>query len=297
VRIALGNTGSKTTIHKMLRQLDEEDAVVVPDISVALQALVAQLAEQLRAEAEATLQSGQSRLAELEAEQAKRIAAFRTEADAAARACQTLQCELDQERRARSNTAEVLQAESIARHTAEQQVRDLLERLAENEQHRTSLEDKHRHAREALEHFRQAAKDQREREERRHEAEVQQLRSELYAARQEAIGKQEEASRLNLDAARLVAELAAVQRALFAEQQSARSLEIKLDQMSSYERQCLALTAQLEERKEWQSRLEEQLERTKQDAESMRTTVAAAQQELARSRGARSAAKGGKQRK
>jgi hypothetical protein len=284
VRIALGNTGSKTTIHKMLRQLDEEEGSATPNISEALQSLVSQLAGQLQAEADATLEQGQARLAELETKQNSLLAASRAEAEAAAAAMRALQLELDQERQAHLRTAASLQTEAIARHTAEQQVRDLQERLAENEQHRVSLEDKHRHAREALEHYRQSAQEQREREARRHETQVQQLRAELHEAQQTALGKQEEASRLNLDAARLVAELASAQRALYTEQQSARSLEIKLDQMRGFENQCVALTAQLEERREWQVRFEKQLEQVRQDADTVRGMLASSQEELAQTK-------------
>lgn len=39
--------------------------------------------------------------------------------------------------------------------------------MAENEAHRVSLEDKHTHARQALQHYRQAAKDQRDQDQRR----------------------------------------------------------------------------------------------------------------------------------
>lgn len=115
---------------------------------------------------------------------------------------------------------------------------------------------------------------------RRHEAEVQQLRSELRDAQQAAIGKREEVSRLNLDAARLVAELAGAHRELYTEQQKGRSLEIKLDQMRGFESQCVALTAQMEERKEWHALLEKQLEQARTDGESARRALSSAQQEL-----------------
>jgi hypothetical protein len=54
-----------------------------------------------------------------------------------------------QEKQSHSQTHDLLQKETITRHTLEQQVADLKERLVENEAHRLSLEEKHRHAREA----------------------------------------------------------------------------------------------------------------------------------------------------
>lgn len=59
VRVALGNTGSKTTIHKYLKELDEEagggNGRGHASVSGALQDLVVRLAAQLHAEADARL--------------------------------------------------------------------------------------------------------------------------------------------------------------------------------------------------------------------------------------------------
>ena len=58
VRVALGNTGSKTTIHRYLKELEEEEGQGVGAkvaISEALQDLVARLAGRLHEEAEAVV--------------------------------------------------------------------------------------------------------------------------------------------------------------------------------------------------------------------------------------------------
>lgn len=57
VRVALGNTGSKTTIHKYLKELDEEEGGSARrgGISAALQELVERLAARLQAEADGSL--------------------------------------------------------------------------------------------------------------------------------------------------------------------------------------------------------------------------------------------------
>ena len=58
VRVALGNTGSKTTIHRYLKELEEEEGQGVGAkiaVSDALQDLVARLAERLHAEADALI--------------------------------------------------------------------------------------------------------------------------------------------------------------------------------------------------------------------------------------------------
>ncbi len=54
VRIELGNTGSKTTIHKYLKEIETEEGLTAKpsSLSDALQTLVASLAERLRHEAD-----------------------------------------------------------------------------------------------------------------------------------------------------------------------------------------------------------------------------------------------------
>jgi chromosome segregation ATPase len=94
--------------------------------------------------------------------------------------------------------------EFIARHTAEQHVASLKERLAENETHCLSLEEKHTHAREALEHYRQSIREQRDQDQHRHELQVQQLQAEMRQLRQGLVVKQEEVTRLIQEGVRLI---------------------------------------------------------------------------------------------
>ena len=64
VRSALGDTGSKTTIHKYLKELEEEEGggVNTASISTALQDLVGRLAARLQEEAEETLVKARAEL-------------------------------------------------------------------------------------------------------------------------------------------------------------------------------------------------------------------------------------------
>ncbi|WP_426161615.1 DNA-binding protein [Pseudoduganella sp. R-34] len=283
VRIELGNTGSKSTIHKMLRQLEEEEAESEPlNVSHALHTYIEQLSSQLQRETGDVLERERACLAEAAAEQAKMVASATARATAAEAQVQQLQAELERERSAHRLTVQALQEERIARHTSEQKATDLQIRLEENEAHRLSLEEKHRHARESLEHFRQAAHDQRLLETHRHESEIQQLRADLRTTQHIASGKQEEVSRLNLEAANLVAELSASQRAHYAEQQIVRSLEIRLDKMRGLESQCVALTAQLEERKEWQVLFETRFDQMQEECDAVRRTLITTQLEFER---------------
>ncbi|MGH8790292.1 MAG: DNA-binding protein [Cupriavidus necator] len=209
IRIALGNTGSKTTIHRYLKELEEEDEASLTrtgSLSDAIQDLVARLAARLHEEAQAVVdqqvasaatqrQQGQAEIAKLAGELAT-VRTQLTEAHAA----------LASEQAAHADTQTALQARWLDVERLTQQVRDLTERLAEHEGFRQSLEEKLRHAHEALEHYRTASREQREQEARRHEQQVQQLQAELRQANQTLMVKQNEITQLNKDNARLVAE-------------------------------------------------------------------------------------------
>ncbi|MNJ56709.1 hypothetical protein D3C77_522690 [compost metagenome] len=69
-----------------------------------------------------------------------------------------------------------------------------------------SLEEKHAHARDAMEHYRNAIKEQREQDQRRHETQLQQLQHELLQLQQTMMVRQDELTRLNRDNERLLGE-------------------------------------------------------------------------------------------
>ncbi|TDF62211.1 hypothetical protein [Cupriavidus sp. L7L] len=137
--------------------------------------------------------------------------------------------------------------------------RDLKERLAENEAHRRSLEEKHQHAREALDHYRQAVKDQRDQDQRRHEQQLQQLQAELRQAQQTIVVKQEEVTRLNQEGARLVAELSHTRQALQQAQEFSRRQGQQLEALQSIEQRNGALAVQLADKDAHAQALQEQL--------------------------------------
>lgn len=262
VRIALGNTGSKTTIHKYLKELDEEDGGAgarKASISEALQDLVERLAARLQDEANTQIDMLRTEHADKERQHAAMLATARQEIDRQCDQLQRLETVLQQERDAHSRTREAMQQETITRHTAEQQAADLQERLAENELHRQSLEEKHRHAYEALAHYRQSVKEQRDQDQRRHEQQVQQVQAELRQAQQAVVVKQEEVTRLNQDGVRLVAELTHTRQAQHESQENSRRLAQKLEGLQAMEQRAITLEAQLCERNAQVQLLTEQL--------------------------------------
>lgn len=229
IRTELGNTGSKTTIHRYLKELEEEEGAgggAKIAVSEAIQELAGRLAARLHEEAD-------ERIAAMAAESAAQLAQCREQLAQTAAQAEVCQQQLQQvgqtlaaEQQAHAATREALQAAQLRDGQQQQQIVGLQERLAENQAHRASLEEKHQHAREALEHYRQSVKEQRDQEQRRHEQQVQQLQAELRTLGQTLIVKQDELTRLYQDSARTGAELLAASRALRQlEQESARQAQ------------------------------------------------------------------------
>lgn len=207
VRIELGNTGSKTTIHRYMKELEASaPAIASHALSDTLGRYVQQVAEQLREEAEARVIEAQALFDEQmtrvqvqlqEARQALADAHQREQIQASALQAQSEQLE---------TALASLQAEQLRGATLNQSVAQLQERMADKDEHIRSLEDKHRNARDALEHYRSASREQRDQDQRRHEAQVQQLQVELRQLQQGMVVRQEELTRAHRDNERLLTE-------------------------------------------------------------------------------------------
>lgn len=251
VRAELGNTGSKTTIHRYLKELEEEEGAGFGRgvaVSEAIQDLVGRLAQRLHEEAEARISELQARHAEQLAQRDEEKASLKQEADGFSAQLQRTEVALQAEQTAHDETRKTLQDATVSNAQHAQQVVDLKERLAENEAHCQSLEDKHRHAREALEHYREAAKEQREQEQRRHEQQVQQLQAELRTLNQTLIVKQNELTHAYQDAARTGTELVATRKELRRSEQQAEKTGQARDELQSRVTHLAANVATLTER-------------------------------------------------
>lgn len=202
VRVALGNTGSKTTIHRYLKELEEEDGQGLGAkiaVSDALKDLVALLAQRLHAEAEIVVAQAQERFqAELH-ERTQALELARQEADGLSAQLQRTETLLQTEREAGEAARSHLASRTTELAQLEERTAGLTARLAEHESHARSLEQKHEHAREALEHYRTSVKDQREQEQRRHEHQVQELQVALRQANEALTTKNHDLVQLNRD--------------------------------------------------------------------------------------------------
>ncbi|TPG73718.1 DNA-binding protein [Pseudomonas mandelii] len=209
VRIELGNTGSKTTIHRYLKEIEDVDPrprASRERLSDELTELVAGLLDRMTEEGGEALTHAQRRFDEQRIELEQKLDVLNTE-------LASLQREVDSQKGALALQAEELQicqtslqAELTRNARLSQNCGDLEIRVQEKDEQIRSLEEKHLHSREALEHYRNAVKEQRDQEQRRHEGQVQQVQVELRQLQQTLMLKQDELTRLNRDNERLLSE-------------------------------------------------------------------------------------------
>lgn len=289
VRVELGNTGSKTTIHKYLKELEEEEGIAQQprSISAALQEMVERLASQLQAEADERVSAAReevravtARMEQALAEANAANADLSTRLDLAGKA-------LIAARAAHESSRDECQQQAVALRALEVRTTALQERLEENEQHRLSLEDKHQHARAALEHYRSAAKEQREQDQRQHEQQLQTVQAELRQLRQELIVKQTEITRVNQEGVRLVADLSHARQAMVEQQALADRREQQIESLQQVvvakqvlETQLLANGEALSHQEAGRARAEEALATVRQQLQRTEIELAAVRARL-----------------
>jgi chromosome segregation ATPase len=215
VRIELGNTGSKTTISRYLKEISEEEGSRLDDeelLSENLKEIIGRLSQALRNEAKEIVESAESRhKAEIESVEEKLADAERSLETTQASLAQR-EGELAEEQQAHKATSEkLIELKSQVRENT-RVIQDLEVRIHEKDQYIESLENKHQHARESLEHFRESVKEQRDQELRRHEQQIQQLQADARQQAQSLVVKQNELTQLNKDNSRLSTELKESQR-------------------------------------------------------------------------------------
>jgi chromosome segregation ATPase len=234
VRIEMGNTGSKTTIHRFLKELDDSiDLTEAPSAPIddELLALVARLAQRLKEQAQEPIDQASAQFEE----QRK---ALETRLGDAEEAHTELQQQyefqslaLTQESEALQDTRTLLQSEQARNAGLNQALADFELRLQDKEEQIRSLEEKHLHARDALEQYRNAMKEQREQEISRHESQVQQLQMELRQAQQGAQVRQDEITQLHRDNERLLTENRGTLRELGLLQEQLKQSHARQDQL------------------------------------------------------------------
>ncbi|MDF9441288.1 MAG: transposase [Lysobacteraceae bacterium SCN 69-123] len=244
VRVALGNTGSKTTIHRYLKELEEEEGqglgakVAVSD---ALQDLVGRLAGRLHEEAEVVVTEAQQRFTVQLQERTAALDQARQEATALSAQLQRTETALHAEQAAHAAARQVLAEQTTEIVQLGERIAGLTARVGEHEAHAQSLEDKHAHAREALEHYRTSVKEQREQERRRHEHQVQELQVALRQANEALTTKSHELLQLNRDNSQWLERHSRLERELDDVRRSIQTQQKELDalRLTATEHQAL----------------------------------------------------------
>lgn len=254
IRVGLGNTGSRSTIHRYLREIEEEASARLDDealLSQPIKELIGRLASVLKQEAQAAIDDSQfkhqhqvqsltGRIQELEGSLATINKTFSDKEH-------ELQSALADLKESKASE-EALKAKEAKAAQTEEKLREL---LAEKQTHIESLEEKHRHSREAMEHYRMSVKEQRDQDQRKHEQHSQQLQAEIRTLNQTLSVKQSDITQLNKDNGRLAAELGAAQKSaanLETEQRKlTASLDSKTKEADSLKTQLSEFKAQSEE--------------------------------------------------
>ena len=275
VRIEMGNTGSKTTIHRYLKELGEgtqpDDTEAPEPIDDELLALVSRLAQRLKEQAQEPIDQAREQFEQQrkdletrlhEAEQANTQLQQHYELQSLA---------LAQESEALHSTRSMLQTEQTRNAGLNQALADFELRLQDKDEQIRSLEEKHLHARDALEHYRNAVKEQREQEHSRHESQVQQLQMELRQAQQSALVRQDEITQLHRDNERVLSE----SRALNKELNQANDQQHKLSNLNGQ------LTGQLSKLQNECTLLQERLRVATQESEGLKQAQSQAQETTA----------------
>ncbi|WP_313629554.1 DNA-binding protein [Pseudomonas sp.] len=235
VRGELGNTGSKTTIHRYLKEIESADPrpISAPGrLSDELTHLVSQLLQRLMEEGSAALAHERKIHDEKVGGLKKRIESLDELLAQKDRELNARDAALLDQSQVLQTSQSSLQAELTRNARISQSCSDLELRVQEKDDQVKSLEDKHAHSRDALEHYRNAVKEQREQDQRRHETQLQQIQGEFRQLRETLAVKQDELTRLNRDNERLLAE----------SRQQAKSLHAQTDMGEVLKAQVQALT-------------------------------------------------------
>jgi len=260
VREELGNTGSKGTIHRYLKEIEEEEGPATGTrvaVSEAIQDLVGRLAARVNEEAEERVTTAQAQHAEQLTQHQQAAAALKTEAQSSRQQLEQTQRALAEEKAGHNKTSEALSNKTLECTQLTQQVADLQERIAAEERHRQSLEEKHQHARQALEHFRQSSKEQRDQEQRKNEQQVQYLQSELRTLNETLTAKQHEVVQAHQEGVRLLGDLSRVQSDLYQSQEEVRNLRPLKDSLAFAQRRTEELGQKLVEQEAATRQLDE----------------------------------------
>lgn len=209
IRIELGNTGSKTTIQRYLKEIESHDprpSAAPSRLSDELTTMVSQMLERLLEEGNEALSHERVAFDQERRAFKAEVGTLNGQLDEAKKEITKLQSAMQTQDEELKTTQSTLQSEITRNARISQSCTDLEVRVQEKDAQIQSLEQKHAHAREALEHYRATVKEQRDQDLSRHESQVYQMQQELTVLQQTLMVKQEEISRMIRDNERFIVE-------------------------------------------------------------------------------------------
>jgi chromosome segregation ATPase len=264
VRIELGNTGSKATIHRYLKEIEEEESGEVKGrgatLSEALQSLTVRLAEQLQDEADLqVLQLKAVHAGELKTSQ-DALKAAQQEIQALKKNLAESQAEVVTMKGQFDDLSAAFLAETKARSKAEQHGTDLQLQLESEKGHRAATEVKYGDARRALDHFHEASREQRDQDTRKHDNQVQFLQQEIHGLKESLTQAQLKSAEAFQELARMTSELGAARRELAQQETLKGQLQSLNEQLANAQNQRDVTGSQLVHEKQRSTSLQLELD-------------------------------------
>lgn len=267
VRVELGNSGSKTTISRYLKEIESFDPRPPSSrerMSEELSAMVGNLLDRLMEEGGEAIEQARSGFDLQRVGLEGQIANLQSELTAARRQLETQQAAIEAQTADLQTTRSSLQAELTRNAGISQRCSDLEALVADRDKQIQSLEEKHVHARGALEHYRESVKEQRDQDQRRHESQLREAQVEQRKLQETLALKQDDLTRLNRDNERLLGESRQQIKTLHGHEARIEALTAEIQGLKLAEAKSVGITEQLQE----------QLAALRQDAKTLNEAAA-----------------------
>ena len=250
VRVELGNTGSKTTISRYLKEIDSFDPRPPSSrerMGEELSAMVASLLDRLMEEGDESIEQARSAFDLQRVGLEAQIAGLQSELTSSRRQLDTQQAAIEAQTADLQTTQSSLQAELTRNAGISQRCTDLEALVGDRDKQIQSLEEKHVHARGALEHYRESVKEQRDQDQRRHESQLHESQVEQRKLQETLVLKQDDLTRLNRDNERLLGESRQQAKVVHAHEARIQTLEVEIQGLKLAEAKAAGIAEQLHE--------------------------------------------------
>lgn len=269
VRVELGNTGSKSTILRYLKELSAPETSTAPvALNDELAHLVASVAERVQDDARRAIAEEQARVDDAWRRHAQDQAQQRELIDSLQEQVRQLGIQLV-EYRTREHQLQTRSNELQGIYDAQQQqLVDSQQALSERDLQVESLTERCEHLKASLDHYREQQRTQRDQDLERYDQQMQQLIKEQRTLQSTLLQKQEELAQLNRDNERLITESRLTARQALSDAQEYRQANAAWKQLAQNHQ---AAQAQWQaEQADLRSRLRAALIKQRGDAHSIR---------------------------